>query len=376
MGGNRKLKLLLAMLVAGVLVAGSLMLASCSCSDQSGNTAGVSVPNVVSLKRNDAEKVIVAAGLKLGNTTGEASDTVPAGQVISQTPAALTMVQPGTAVDLVISKGKAEPKNVTVPDLTGKTKVEAEKALSDVGLVGVASNPEETDAVAPGLVFKQSVPAGTTAKEGDRVAFTVALATATVEVPNVTGMSQQDAKNALVNAKLGYDTTVAYDDTVAIDNVISQSIPAGTQVKAGTTVTVQVSLGKAPVENVTVPDVTTFSWSDAEYALTSAGLQARYTGDPAGIVTSQDIVGGTQVAPGTLVTVTLTSSPDKVEVPDLTGMSVTQAEDVTDSIGLSLDLAPGSGLHGTIVEQRPEAGVMVDRSSTITVVVDDSEFRG
>lgn len=298
---------------AVALVAGALALAGCSCSSAASSKSSgsmsvsdaMTVPNVVSLAQPDAEKAIAAAGFAVGAVTREASDTVRAGSVISQDPKAATAAKAGSPVNLVVSSGKEAPKEVKVPDLKGKTQADAEKALADVKLVGVVSNPEETTEVAPGQVFKQSLAAGSTAKEGDKVAFTVALAPAEVAVPNVVGKVREDAKGIITNAKLGFDYTTAYNDTVAENVVISQSVAAGTKVKSGTTVSVVVSLGKKPEQDVKVPDVMTYPWKDAEAALTSAGLQARYTGDPNGTVVAQDIPAGTEVAQGTLVTVTL-----------------------------------------------------------------------
>lgn len=306
-----KKALLGAIMVA--LVAGALALAGCSCSSAASSSSSSSmstsdamtVPNVVSLAQPDAEKAIAAAGFKVGTVKREASDTVRAGCVISQDPKATTSAKAGSAVNLVVSSGKANPKDVTVPDLKGKTQADAEKALADVKLVGIASNPEETDEVAPGQVFKQSVAAGATAKEGDKIAFTVALAPHDATVPDVVGKVREDAQGIITGAGFGFDYTTSYNDDVPENVVISQSIAAGTQVKSGTTVSVVVSLGPTPTQDVKVPDVMTYSWKDAEAALLSAGLQARYTGDPAGTVVAQDIPAGTEVAQGTLVTVTL-----------------------------------------------------------------------
>ena len=374
--------------LAAVLAFGAFALAGCSCSSQqsssqsaaqsssasspsaSSDTIMYTVPSVVSLTLSDARKAIVASGLQVGTIKNEPSDTVPLGNVISQNPGALTSAQANSKVDLVVSSGKQAPKDVTVPDLKGMWQRDAEKALSDVGLVGIASNPEETSEVQPGQVFKQSVAAGTTVKEGTRLAFTVALAPSQAMVPNVVGMTADDAKKAITDAKLGFDSTSAYSDDVEEGKVISQSIAGGTQVQQGTAVSVSVSLGPKPVEDVTVPDVLTYSWSDAEATLRSAGLAARYTGDPAGVVVSQDIPAGTKVAPSTLVTVTLSAPTPLVEVPNLVGMSVSAAEAATDAAGLGFD---PSSPNGTVVDQSPAAGTQVQARTVITATVKSDE---
>ena len=345
MARHKKALSLFLVALATTLVAGVLAMTGCSCSPTassgSSSTGAMSasdastVPNVVSLAQPDAEKAIVAAGFKVGTVTRDASDTIPAGSVISQDPKAMTPAKAGSPVNLVVSSGKAKPKDVTVPDLKGKSQADAEKALADVKLVGVATNPEETTEVEPGKVFKQSIAAGSTAKEGDKVSFTVALAPGEVAVPDVVGKTREDARSALTEAKLGFDYTTAYSDDVAEGSVISQSIAAGSMVKSGTTVSVTVSLGPKPQADVKVPDVMTYAWKDAEAALLSAGLQARYTGDPSGTVVAQDIPAGTEVAQGTLVTVTLHApSPHQNPIMNLVGTySAERAQVVVEASG-------------------------------------------
>ena len=203
------------------------------------------------------------------------------------------------------SSSSVAPKDVQVPDLKGKTQDEAMKVLGDAKLVGVASNPEETTEVEPGKVFKQSIAAGTTVKEGEKIAFTVALAPSQVEVPDVVGKTRDEAKQAINDMNLNFENTVEYNNDVENGRVISQNVAAGTKVAKGSLISVVVSLGAEPTQDVQVPDVVNMTWADAKSKLESAGLQASYTGDADGDVVSQDIAAGTMVAPNTTVTVTL-----------------------------------------------------------------------
>ncbi|MDP9295115.1 MAG: Stk1 family PASTA domain-containing Ser/Thr kinase [Actinomycetota bacterium] len=95
--------------------------------------ADVKVPDLVTpgLTQADAETQLQAANLKLGNVTTEASDTVPKNQIISQNPPAGQQVPPGTAVDIVVSKGQSL---VTVPNLTCQPLGQAEAHLKALGL--------------------------------------------------------------------------------------------------------------------------------------------------------------------------------------------------------------------------------------------------
>lgn len=362
----------LAVMLVVALMASLVALAACAqqpksdSSSAASKTEQVTVPNVVSFKYTDAEIALNAAGLVMGDVSYEPSDTIPGGGIISQDPKPMTQVESGTKVSIVMSSGKKLLKNVSVPDLTGMTQADAEKALEEVGLVGVAANPEQHDGVTPGTVFEQGTAPGTEVKEGTPISFTTALAVSNVTVPDLSGKTKDEAKDALVKAGLGFDTTVAYDDKVAEGKVVSQSIPANTSVKAGTNIIVTISLGAKPQGDVKVPNVITFTWSDAEAALKSAGLNPRYTGDVTGVVVAQDIASNTSVAPGTTVTVTMAVPKPQVEVPDFKGMTISNADAVATGLGLDIDAA-GSG--SIVIDQWPSAGSVINQGTTVHVTL-------
>ena len=124
-----------------------------------------SVPAVVNTTRENAEIALKNAGLSAGNVTEEYSDTVAAGNVISQSVAGGTSVDEGVTVDLVISKG---PSKVTMPEVLGRSKERAIEKLHAVGLsvevyeeyseqtvgVVVRSEPEEGSKLEPGSMVK------------------------------------------------------------------------------------------------------------------------------------------------------------------------------------------------------------------------------
>jgi len=68
--------------------------------------SAVVIPDVVEMTKTDANSVITDANLVVGNVTYEYSDTIAAGLVISQNPAAGTAVPMGSSVDLVVSLGQ------------------------------------------------------------------------------------------------------------------------------------------------------------------------------------------------------------------------------------------------------------------------------
>jgi hypothetical protein len=134
------------------------------------------VPNVVGLVQADAEAAIVASGLAVGAITTANSDSVPAGDVISQDPIAGTSVPGGSAVDLVVSLGPLQM--VDVPDVAGLPQADAEAAIVASGLIVGAVTTAYSDSVPAGDVISQDPIAGTSVLSGSAVDLVVSLGTA------------------------------------------------------------------------------------------------------------------------------------------------------------------------------------------------------
>jgi hypothetical protein len=126
----------------------------------------VAVPNVVGATQATAESAITGAGLTFTETQAYSS-TVPSGSVISENPAAGTMVQPGTAVALVISQG---PQPVAVPNVVGATQAAAEGAITGAGLT-FTETQAYSSTVPSGSVISENPAAGTMVQPGTSVAL-------------------------------------------------------------------------------------------------------------------------------------------------------------------------------------------------------------
>ena len=105
-----------------------------------------------------AEAAVIAAGLTVGTITTANSDAVPAGDVISQNPAAGVEATEGSAVDLVVSLG---PVLVSVPDVVGLARADAEAAIVGANLTVGNVTTANSATVPTGDVISQSPAAGT-----------------------------------------------------------------------------------------------------------------------------------------------------------------------------------------------------------------------
>jgi RHS repeat-associated protein len=199
------------------------------------------VPDVVGLAQAEGEADVLAASLAVGTITQQNSDTVPAGDVISQDPAAGTQVAAGSAIDLVVSLG---PVLVSVPDVVGQTQATAEAAIADAGLVVGTVTTANSDIVPAGSVISQTPVGGTEVPAGNAVDLVISLGPALVTVPDVVGQTQADAEAAITAANLVVGTvTTTNSDTVGSGDVISQNPAGGITVAEGNAVDLVVSTG-------------------------------------------------------------------------------------------------------------------------------------
>ena len=217
-------------------------------------TDGIEVPDLKGLTFDEAKEQLNAKGLGIKKNAGTvASDQYDEGQIVSQTPDALTKAEANTTVEVTLSSGKGE---VSVPSVTGMDETTAYNTLTNSGFTPVKDYAYSAD-VAQGNVIEQSPNAGSLAKSGDNVKIVISRgeeqAEATsVAVPGVTGLTEDAARSAIQNVGLAVgNVSSAYSDSVASGQIISQSPVVDTAVDAGTAVDFVVSMGAEPAQEVT-----------------------------------------------------------------------------------------------------------------------------
>ena len=192
-------------------------------------------------------------------------------------------------------------------------------------------------------------------------------------VPNVMGMTRDNATAAL--ARSGFGTTASPSEAAG-DWTVSDQTPTGEeQADCGSTVAVDLEAPPVEVTDVEVPNVVDEPLDQAEQEIRDQGLVASVAeGDAADprVVASQDPAAGTRVPSGSTVTLSLrpptpeSPAPERIEVPDLSGLSASAARDRLRTLGLTLVVR---GDSGTVDEQDPAAGTLVERRSSVTVTL-------
>ncbi|WP_378146124.1 PASTA domain-containing protein [Cnuibacter sp. UC19_7] len=199
----------------------------------SSGPAMLPVPDLAGMSERDAQNAITAAGFTVGKSSLQFSAEVASGEVIAATDPSGAALGPEygeqQTVDLVVSLG-------AVPDVTGQTLDQAKAALGAVGLVASEGAQDYNEDVPEGSVYRATVQTDPV-RPGDTVVLDVSRGPAPVPVPDVQGMTRDEAKQALQDVGLKAVYSVFWD---AIPNVLTKvqsvSPSVGTSVKKGTEV--------------------------------------------------------------------------------------------------------------------------------------------
>lgn len=158
-------------------------------------------------------------------------------------------------------------EEIVVPDVIGMDVKDADEELNKVGLEMKVIAQQFSDEFDADQVISQDPSAGQKVKEGREIEVILSKGPEVQKVPGVVGLVLADAKVQLQNAglKVGQVEEI-YDDKYEKDIVISQNPHFGTQVKKGSSVDLMVSKGKAP-EKVVMPDLTGLTLEEAREKL-------------------------------------------------------------------------------------------------------------
>ncbi|GAA6525739.1 Stk1 family PASTA domain-containing Ser/Thr kinase [Intrasporangium sp. DVR] len=266
----------------------------------------------------------------------------------------------------------AGPGGTTVvPEAVAHTIDEAATAL-DVAALRFESSEAFSETVAPGRVISSQPAAGTEVSKQSLVLLVVSKGPERYEVPRLVGSKATDLRGVLAPLTLKSTTKEGWSETVPKGSVISQKPAAGTKVKRGTLVEVVVSRGRRPI---TVPDVRKLPLDQATAKLTEAGLKPVRGEDVHHDTIAQGHVVSQQPDTGTLfrgdpVTLVVSKGPVMVQVPDLLGKPVQEAEATLARLGFTVEIQRPLGTFFELVrDQSVAAGQPAPKGSTIILTV-------
>ena len=217
--------------------------------------APVVVPAIQGLTVKDATALLLTKGLTLTIAEVRNDPAIPLNQIISQDPGGNAEVPAGSAVKVVVSGGAGQ---VTVPSIDGQLQDAAEKLLkaAPYNFIVTVQN-EVSDTVEKGRVVRTEPAIGAPIDSGDTIVIFISSGPQQVEVPDVEGRTEGEARVSL-NTR-GLQAEVIYVDVPAGSlndgKVISQGVPFKTMVDPSTSI--KLTVGRAVAATTTVAPATT-----------------------------------------------------------------------------------------------------------------------
>ncbi|AJE31886.1 serine/threonine-protein kinase [Corynebacterium humireducens NBRC 106098 = DSM 45392] len=263
---------------------------------------------------------------------------------------------------------------VSVPDVTGLPRQDATARLEALEL-RVDVNEEPSPDVPRGTVIRTNPTAGSQLQKGTSVTMTVSSGREITDVPDVTGMTPQEAADALAEVELLLEQQVNEDtsETVTAGRIMEQNPPAGAQISKGSRVTITVSTGPALVR---IPVLSGMQVEQAEATLSSLGFVPQVTvvdsAEPEGRVLRVDNEGA-QARRGDTVLLEV-SNGMLMTLPDVTRLNETRAREVlreaghTGAVRVGEPVATGALVDaGLVAATEPLGGGQIRKDSVVTL---------
>ncbi len=268
----------------------------------------------------------------------------------------------------------AAPPTIEVPAVAGQTEAAATSILTELGFVVQPEQVADPD-VEAGLVIGTDPPAGELAEEGSTIRLQVSAGVDTVEVPDLTGLTVDDALVELGDAELELGTVSQVPSQEFEAGLVVGSDPtAGSDAPVGSTVDVAVSSGPGTFD---LPNYTGRVLSEVRFELQQAGMTVVERSEPSEEVAEGFVVrtdpGPGPIDIGSTVTVFVSEGPAPRAVPNLVGLSQSQAEAELAPLGLVLRVSDSTvesqQYDGLVAEQVPSAGTELTPGQEVTVFI-------
>jgi len=281
-------------------------------SDPSASPSAVAIPDIVGLTQAQAQDVLDAKGL-VAVWDEEPSNDVAVDLVTRTAPPIGDTVDSGSSVTVFLSTG---PSELVMPDVRelGLDQQGAITALTDAGLNVVRVDTVDDFEIEKGFAVGTDPAAGQPVAAGSDVVLQIA--SGKVDLPDVTGMQEDEARSTLGDLGLSVETKRQETSKYPDGEVYKQS-PAPGLVDIGSTITINVATTPTTAE---VPPVVGMSQADATDKLTEAGFKVTVKTQPSdaqpnGVVFAQSPEEGISLKLGQPVTIFVSTGPEPTASP-------------------------------------------------------------
>ncbi|HET6392150.1 MAG TPA: Stk1 family PASTA domain-containing Ser/Thr kinase [Blastococcus sp.] len=289
----------------------------------------------------------------------------------------------GGAIAIAVAMSGDDPPpataQVTVPTLVGLPEAQARQAITDAGLaVGTVTQQETDDPAQVGTVLESTPASGAQQDEGTEVDLVVGIAPDAVSVPDVVGLDEDQARDALTEAGFTGSINTRQEDSLEAEGTVASVTPgAGTSAAPDQTITLGISSG-----TIDLPDVAGRPEAEARSILTQAGFadgqistEQVDSAEPAGTVIGTTPGAGSPAGSDTRIVLQVSGGVTQPTVPNVRGQSSAAADANLRAAGFtsiqfvdSDEPDPGVGA-GQVIGTEPAAGTQQDPSIQITVLL-------
>jgi serine/threonine-protein kinase len=262
---------------------------------------------------------------------------------------------------------------VVVPSIVGATEKEANKVLTPLGLTLTITEKRFDEDIANGKIIESNPSGGGKVDAGASVKAIISKGPERYEIPSLVGLTPEAAVNLLAKypVKVG-ELKEVFNEKTPKGFVISTSPAAGEKVKRDATIDLLISKG---VETIDVASYVGKSADQALNELTEAGFDVD-TVDQfsesvlAGAVISQVPSGGTPLAIGAKIALTISKGSQFVFIPNVFSLTETKAREALNDLELKVVVKKiGAKKVKAVTNISPKVGAKVKRGSTVTITV-------
>ncbi|MGW0534597.1 Stk1 family PASTA domain-containing Ser/Thr kinase [Streptomyces sp. NPDC003032] len=229
------------------------------------------------------------------------------------------------------------------PKLIGETESEAKDSATNYGLKFAVGDRKACAKYPKGEVCDQDPAVGAEVEKGDTITVTVSTGSPKILVPDVQGLSYEEAEKQLeAKGFTDIEKELQESDRTA-GKVIDQDPPGDSRIEKSETITLTVAQEK---KLTPVPDVTGLDYAAAEKQLKANGFAAERTDVASDDVDEGKVIkttptAGTSAEPGSTVNVQVAKAPEETTVPPLTGQKLKDARKAIEDAGLSVGTITG-----------------------------------
>lgn len=298
--------------------------------------------------------------------------------VIGAISATVLLIIGAVVAFLALSGGSTKTPTIAVPDVTNQILEDAVTTLKNLGFE-VVPVAEETTTVDTNVVWKQVPLPGEEIREGETVTLVYNPSNAPMAIPNLTGLTVEQARTALLNLGLTVGVITRQNDPNAPADTIISSVPkVGEQVLGGATIDLFVSQGSGVVQ---IPNVQGQTSQAARSVLEGEPFkflitvveEASATVESSRVTRTSPTIGA-DTNRGASVTIYVSTGQATVAVPLVSGLTEAQARAKLTSSGFIvkveyIEVTTGNANDGRVIAQDPSMNVQSTPGSQVLLKV-------